>query len=338
MGVLFGTTIVASSPSAVNAAPGTFVTLVYEADPRGNCVVDADFRRMVTSQLGYDPFRPAADTRVAITIGVADPGFEARITWTEANGAPVGERVFRSRSSDCHEIAANVAFTIAVQVQLIELGNPPARAAAESAVPDLPPREKQAAPESPERPAEATERPKVSAQAQHSAAAARSAVPVQLTIGMGPAVGLALAPGPTAVGRLSLGARVRSFSVEIAGDAAVPVTMHEPDGSGVVVSSIGASLAGCGHASFLIACLMGRLAWMRAAGEGVDARKTPWGHFAEAGARVGARKELGRWALTVHADALVMLSRWTVTLNDTVVWNVPRVGGMIGADLAVRFF
>jgi hypothetical protein len=56
------------------------------------------------------------------------------------------------------------------------------------------------------------------------------------------------------------------------------------------------------------------------------------------GARLGATKELGRWAASLHADGLVMLSRWNVSLNDTVVWTVPRVGGLIGADLAVRFF
>ena len=338
MGVLLGTAILASPSSPVNAASGTFVALSYDAEPRADCVDEGEFRRMVTSQLGYDPFRPAADTRVRISISVADPGFEARIAWTQASGEPVGERAFRSRSTDCHVIAANVAFAIAVQVQLIELGNPPSAAASESDVPDPTARQKQAALESNERPPEPTQRPSISAEVERPPAPASPLPPVQLAIGMGPAVGLAVAPSPTAVGRLFLVARVGRFSAEVAGDAALPVTLREPDGSGVVVSSFGASLAGCGHASFLMACLTGRMTWMRAAGENVDSPSIAWGHFGEVGARLGASKDFGRWALGVHGDGLMMLSRWNVSLNDTVVWKVPRVGGMIAADLSVRFF
>jgi hypothetical protein len=33
-----------------------------------------------------------------------------------------------------------------------------------------------------------------------------------------------------------------------------------------------------------------------------------------------------------------MLAQWNVLLNDTVVWRVPRVGGVLGVDLALRIF
>ena len=337
--MLWGTAILASSSRPVNAASGTFVALTYDANPRADCVDEGEFRRMVTSQLGYDPFRPAADTRVRISFSVADPGFEGRIAWTQASGEPVGERVFRSRSTDCHVIAANVAFAIAVQVQLIELGKPPSAAASESDAPDAAAEQKQPTSEAKERAPEPTERPSISAEAPPPPSAAHPFLPpVRLAIGMGPAVGLAVGPSPTAVGRLFLVARTGRFSAEVAGDAALPVTLREPDGSGVVVSSFGASLAGCGHASFLMACFTGRLTWMRAAGENVDSPSTAWGRFGEVGARLGASKDFGRWALGVHGDGLVMLSQWSVSLNDTVVWKVPRVGGMIAADLSVRFF
>ena len=42
--------------------------------------------------------------------------------------------------------------------------------------------------------------------------------------------------------------------------------------------------------------------------------------------------------VSVHADGLVMLSRWNVVLNDAVVWSVPRIGGVVGLDVALRFF
>ncbi len=81
-----------------------------------------ELRRMVTDQLGHDPFRSDADQRVTISIAKTEAGFQGRIVWTEPDGRPVGERLLSSRSRDCREIAANVAFAVALQLQLVERG------------------------------------------------------------------------------------------------------------------------------------------------------------------------------------------------------------------------
>ena len=128
------------------------------------------------------------------------------------------------------------------------------------------------------------------------------------------------------------------MSAEIAADAALPATQGEPDGTGVVVNALGSSAAGCAHVSIVSACLLGRLGWLRAQGTGIAAPRTSWGHFGEIGMRLAATRELGRFMVSVHADGLVMLSRWNVVLNDAVVWSVPRVGGVVGLDVALRFF
>ena len=128
------------------------------------------------------------------------------------------------------------------------------------------------------------------------------------------------------------------MSAEIAADAALPVTQREPDGTGVVVNAMGSSAAGCAHVSVASACLLGRLGWIRARGMGVAVPSTSWGRFGEVGMRLAATRELGRFIVSVHADGLVMLSRWNVVLNDAVVWSVPRVGGVVGLDVALRFF
>jgi hypothetical protein len=54
--------------------------------------------------------------------------------------------------------------------------------------------------------------------------------------------------------------------------------------------------------------------------------------------RLAATKELGQFTVGVHADGLVMLSHWNVVLNDAVVWDVPRIGVVVGLDVALRFF
>jgi hypothetical protein len=254
--------------------------------------------------------------------------------WTEANGRRFGERLLSSRSRDCREIAANVAFAVALQLQLVDLGSPPETA--DTAVPTAAPPRPNVADQTSRAPA---------GPARESLSAEVPAVPhrpppgrLVLAVGAGPAVGLGLAPAATALGRLFVVGRFERFSAEIAADAALPVTQQEPDGSGAVVSAMGSSAAGCAHVSVMAACLLGRLGWIHARGMGVDAPSASWARFTEVGARLAATRELGRFDVSLHADALVMLSRWNVLLNHTVVWSVPRVGGVVGLDVALRFF
>jgi len=123
-GALFAALVLAASARRANGAVDTAVQLEYRADEAGGCVGEDELRRMVINQLGHDPFSPDADRRVRITIARSDAGFQGRIVWTEADGRPLGERVLSSRSRDCHEIAANVAFAVVLQLQLVERGAP----------------------------------------------------------------------------------------------------------------------------------------------------------------------------------------------------------------------
>jgi len=324
--------LVASARHAI-AATDTVVRLDYQADEQGGCVGEDELRQMVTDQLGHDPFRPDADQRVGITIAKTEAGFRGRIVWTEADGRQVGERNLSSRSRDCREIVANVAFAVALQLQLVDRGapnDPNVAAPTGGQTPPATPESPNRAPAIPERPNPSPEGPRGSAQPPPGR--------LVLAVGAGPAVGLGMTPAPTAFGRLFVVARLRRLSGELAADAALPATQHEPDGTGVDVNALGASAAGCGHVSIASACLLGRLGWIRARGFGIAVPSTSWGHFGEVGLRLAASREMGRVILSAHADGLVMLSRWNVVLNDAVAWAVPRVGGVLGLDVALRFF
>ena len=322
-----------AAPWAAYGATDTVVRLEYQADAQGGCVGEDELRRMVTKQLGHDPFRPDAEQRMAISIAKTEAGFQGRIVWTEADGRRLGERLLSSRSRDCQEIGANVAFAVALQLQLVDRR---ASGDAVAVAPDAgapPPDSGDAirAPATPERPPPAVEAP---------AAPVPASPPfrVRLAVGAGPSVGLGMTPDATAFGRLFVVARVRGVSAELAADAALPVKLRGWDGTGVDVNALGSSAAGCAHVSFASACLLGRLGWLRARGIGFDAPLTSWGRFGEVGMRLAATREIGRFMVSVHADALVMLSRWNVVSGDAVVWRVPRVGVVAGLDVAALFF
>ena len=329
---LLAALVIAATSRAAKGATDTLVQLEYRSDESGGCVDEDELRRMVTDQLGHDPFRPDADQRVSISIAKTDTGFQGRIVWTEADGRRVGERLLSSRSRDCHEIAANVAFAVALQLQLVDRGVP-AQANAEGSGAERSP----AATDQTNRAQPSPERPALSAEAS-AASVPASPARLRLAVGAGPAVGMGMTPGATAFGRLFVVARLPRVSAEIAADAGLPVTQREPDGTAVAVTALGSSAAGCAHVSVASACLLARLGWIRARGVDVAAPSTSWGRFSELGMRLAASRELGRFSVSVHADGLVMLSRWNVVLNDAVVWTAPRVGAVVGLDLALRFF
>ena len=63
------------------------------------------------------------------------------------------------------------------------------------------------------------------------------------------------------------------------------------------------------------------------------------GWFSQAGARVVATGELGGpYFVAARVEGLVMLSSWTVALNDVAAWTTPRVGVLLGLDVGARFF
>jgi hypothetical protein len=324
--------VVAASPGQANAATDTLVRLDYLADEPAGCVGEEQLRRMVTDQLGHDPFRPDADQHVTIGIAKTDTGFQGRIVWTEEDGRTVGERLLVSRSRDCREIVANVAFTVTLQLQLMERDGSKESSADATHAEQPPPKTGDQANHEPA----ISQRPSLSEPASTAPGPAQPARLV-LAVGAGPAVGIGMAPDATAFGRLFVAGRFRRVSGEIAADAALPVTQREPDGTGVVVNALGFSGAGCGHVSLISACALGRLGWIRARGTGIAAPSASWGRFNEVGVRVAGTTELGRFIFSLHADGLFMLSRWNVLLNDAVVWNVPRVGGVLGLDVALRF-
>jgi hypothetical protein len=305
------------------------------------CPGVAEFRSAVERQLGYDPFRPAAERRVAVQIGRKGASFDGRIKWSDDRGRWVGDRRLASRRQGCADIAASLAFSVAVQIQLIA-----------TLAPSTPgPPSPVLAPVGPPASAPVSDQPPVSLPQILPRASLAAALPkpeprsaenarrLKLFLGFGPSLALWLAPHPTGLGRIFASGQVSWISDEIALDAALPATQREADGSGFSLDRFAAGAAVCGHASALAACFTTTVGLLRARGLEVDAPASSSGLFSQLGARVGAAKNLGRWYFVpARADALVMLSSWTVRLNETAVWTTPRVGAVVGFDLGVRFF
>jgi hypothetical protein len=270
-----------------------------------------------------------------VQIARKENGFAGRIRWTDANGHWVGDRRLTSRRSDCTEIAASLAFSVAVQVQLLTALAPPVLEPA--APPPVP--EPAAAPAAPP---PAARVPDASVTAVVPPIPAPPPEPpgqrLKLSVGLGPALALGMAPRATGVARIFVSGRLARLSLEIAADAALPVTQHEVDGSGFSLGRFAGGAAVCGHAQAFAACVIATLGRLQARGIGVDMPAAPSGLFSQVGARIAATRDFGRYFAAARLDGLVTLSTWTVTLNQTAAWTTPRVGALVGLDFGARFF
>jgi hypothetical protein len=336
----------AATEAGARAAAPTLVSLEYEIAPGiEGCPDGEQFRASVGRQLGYDPFRATAEKRVAVQIARKEIGFDGRIRWSDAGGHWVGDRRLSSRRGECAEIAASLAFSVAVQIQLLA-ALAPATTADPNAAPAEPARENASPPAAAASP-ETSARPREEQPNEAPVEVAAPAPPTaptpasgpQLSIGAGPALAISVAPHAVGLGRLFASGRVGHFSLEIAGDAALPVNQYDSGGRGFTLDRFAAEAAACGHIAALAACVTGTAGRMQAHGFGVDREQTPNAWFSQVGARLAAAYDFSdHYFAAVRADGLVMTAPVKVILNQTLVWTTPRVGAVLGLDFGARFF
>jgi len=368
--------IISGGGSARATAP-IMVDLSLEVEPDVRGCPDAEsFRTSVRRQLGYDPFASGADRTVVVSIAHRPNGFNGRIRWNDNSGRWAGERRLSSRKAECTSLAQDLAFSVAVQVQLLatlapvepkasagapvsstasplrkDASAPPA-AASPSSPPSLPSAPPVGAAPSAEsvpvpreqaesaRPADVEAKeaiPTVSSPA--SSTQASGSTGVSLWVGLGPALAWGLAPRSTPAGRLFFDVRWPRVSIELAVDGTWPVTHQIPKMGGFELERASGTAAACGHASAFLGCVLATAGVLRAGGVGVDVPSTPMGAFYQLGARLGARFQFGtRYFAGARADGLWSPAPWTIDVNGVPMWTTPRLGAQIGVDVGAIFF
>jgi hypothetical protein len=310
-------TVVAAARSPVELS----VALRYDVDPalRG-CPSEAEFRRAVTGQLGYDPFRSEAAHHVAAQVQESESGIDGQLLWTDATGTKEGERKLASTSRDCREFVRGLTFAIAVQIQMFNstaANDPPADSSSAPPTPSLP----DAGPPSEARPilpAEPSDR--------------------YFAAGLGPFTETGSAPSVTGGARLFGMARSRTLSLELGVKASLPITLRQWDGTGFTLSSYAVTLAPCAHVRGLALCAIGTLRRVRVEGFGIDDPRAPDSATAQVGVRLALAHLLSpRLALAIYAEGLGNLTPQRVYLNDMPVWTPRLLSFALGIDGSVLF-
>jgi hypothetical protein len=298
------------------------VSLEYEVDAGLDCPGADDLRERVVRQLGYSAFvEPGSGQRLRIQISRVSERAQARIEWFDRARNSEGERRLSSTTPGCEELARNLAFAVAVQIQLHAAEQSPASSA----------------PSAPAPPAAAL--PEPSPQRKDAAPVARRSASSRNTptwlVGAG---GMArsgfsprIVPGGRAFGAVAIDAALLELSAHASGLS----RLRQADGSGFSSYEIGASLAPCFRLPPLGFCAVGTASYLHVRGEGVDLTRSPSSLLAAAGGRVQLLwPKLGRFGLLLAGEVVAILTPRDVSLNESTVWSTAPVAVTLSLNFA----
>jgi hypothetical protein len=305
------------TPGRARAQATLRVALEYSADPTLACPSASELSASVTKQLGYDSFTTDTSApRLRIVISKQAERAAAQIEWFDRQQRSEGERRLLS-DGNCAELVNNLAFALAVQIQL--------HAAADTAPPPPPP----AAPPPPP-PAAPAKRPPPRAPVVSNRPAVLLGAGALVRQGLSPG----LSPGVRVFGALA----TNRWVLELSAHTTLPSELHQTDGTGFTSRELGASFAPCLHRPPIGLCAVGTLSLLHVRGHGVDQIRSPSSATTGFGGRVQLRwPALERFGIVVQGEALAVLFPREVLLNQQSVWSTEPLVFTAILDFAAIF-
>jgi hypothetical protein len=310
------------------------VALQYAAGP--GCPEVGDFKAVVITRLGYDPFNDSAPDHVFVRMAPRDGALDGSIEWRDSSGRWAGDQSFPLISSDCPQLARAMGFALAVQIQLLARTGAAPHAEVAPLAETMPPPD--APPPQPALPVITTPSNGPTTVPGATAAEAPAGHGPVFAMGAGPSVGFGMSSTPVLLGRVFGALSWQHVSLELAAVVSLPSTTRRADGAGFSQQHLLLSAAACVALSQWNACLLANAGQVRMVGEDIDRPSSAQVPVVEAGARVAFIQLVGRRVfLNAHADGVTRLIRWTGSLDQVPVWSAPRFAATIGIDTGVRF-
>lgn len=326
-GFFWATALGAAAFAGPPAREHVSLNIVYDA-PNG-CPAQSELERSVAERLGYEPFRREAETtiRVALTQTRNGKSYLGHIE-IRKGATLVGERELPGER-DCAEVVRAAALMVALAVDPLSQGKPPAPQPSETA-PPVPPAPATSLAVAPLPPPPEPER--------LPAPASESEARFHLQIGVGfsalrlPTAGVMLAA--------QAGVSLPGWSAALEGRADLPFSDLADAKSGGVVSASTLSLAivPCLERRYYFGCGVFDVGVLQGTGEGVKTPKRDTSPFFAAGIRGGVQVPTSeRFFFRLHAEVLAPVTRTTLSLNGAPVWTTPTVNVGVGLAAGRRF-
>ncbi|MFZ5891970.1 MAG: hypothetical protein ACOY0T_13020 [Myxococcota bacterium] len=315
------------------------------------CPNENAVRAAVSTRLGYDPFQNDASRIVRVSIETTPDGFRARVELEGGTDAPAVREL--TTRGNCAELISAVALSISLAVDAehaLEGSSGTSSGASAEATPTttetVPAEAKPEATPKPEPPkARATPPPPTSRaelppdEEPDSTRPSSEPTPSNFETGAHLHMGFGSAPSPSVGGSLFLAARRGVLSVSLALRGDLPAGTQLTGSSGIVESNTAAGeLSPCLHYREYRACglsLLGKI-WARSQSIAVPASDS--GTYAALGVRLGfAWPRNSVWAFSAQADALALMTPFSIAVDAQPVWSAPSAFVTLGAGALVRF-
>ena len=310
------------------------------------CAEESELRASVATRVGYDLFFPWARKMVVVQIEAAGPrGYRGQVQIVDERGVVIGQRLLATKSDDCADLTRALALTISIAVDDRSLEYiPPAKPDSSISVPNpsagRPPSPVPATgealepisaptPSAPVAPEQATD-----TDVSNDPGASR---PPLFAVSIAPLVAFNTAPSPAIGGELDGTVRFDGFSLAlgIRGDA--PSSQSLAEGGGVSTWLMVGTLAPCVDFFSLGICGLAEVGSFGESGRSISRPRSESAAFAAVGGRVRLTVPLfGRTFFVSHADLVAVLTRHTVEIDGSVVFEMPAASLALGAGLGLN--
>jgi hypothetical protein len=288
-----------------------------------SCPDEPELRRAVAARLGYDPFRPLADTTLTAEVRREKGVFRGRVKLVDDAGVERGARDLESRAADCRDLTTAMALSMSIAIDPLSLTRPappevvdPVLSPVPVPVPALPPAPS-ATDDGPQPP---------------------PPDPLRLSLSAATHASFGIAPSPALGFRLSAEATTHRLSLGLEGRLDLPASAETAEGGRSRTSLAGAALVPCVRVPLAWAC--GVLLVSRVDAESVDVTspRSDAFFFLGAGARLVATIPLPEdFSLRLGGDVLAHPTPFELTVNGRRIFGSSTVSALAGVGLARIF-
>jgi hypothetical protein len=291
---------------------------VSRDDGAMSCPDEKQLSDAIASRLGYEPFSPDAELRIAVRFFREGRTFRGVVEMHTAGGESKGARALASGTPDCQELAETAALTISILLDPRSGLNPhpPLPMTTPQELPDLSRSQDPRAPTAsrleaipaPPRDRAPSLRPRLAAHATGS---------------------VNLLPAPTLGVLASAGIEARRWSMD--GELRIDTAGSNSYGRHDVSASFAAgALAPCARFGFARACGLVVLGAVQA--EVVGASQGKQSAFVLlVGPRLGISLPINSWlSFDAHVDLLYAPTQMTVRLDGVDLWETHAISGLLG--------
>ncbi|MFO0664856.1 MAG: hypothetical protein U0174_12945 [Polyangiaceae bacterium] len=310
-------------PAASRAAPTA--RLVYmRGEGAEACVDEEGLTNAVAKRLGRDPFRPIAESTIAVTVRREESRFVARLTMADRQGKERGERILKSKGDDCADLTDTLALTISIALDPLVLVRPPPKDESPSDPASVPP-----IPLSPDPPP-----PPMAPPPPVSPPRSR----FSFGIGTGGHVSFLAAPAVAAGPDLWANVYYRYIGAELSTRIDAPAGRSTSEGGTVSAAITGATFGPCARASILAFCVPLTMASLAVSSRDITSPRSDTQLWFALGGRLSvAIPVTTALRVRVFGEVAAPLAPYELRVNGRVVYTSDPVALSLGAGPSFSF-